>query len=137
MPRLTRFFIKTALIYLVFALLLGLLNALPAAMAVLPRGVGPVFIHLLVVGWLTQLIFGVAYWMFPRFSRQYPRGSEPLMWASYALLNSGLALRLITEPALANDSSAAWGWFLAASALLQWLGGLAFVFNIWPRLQEK
>ena len=33
-------------------------------------------IHLLTVGWLLQLISGVAYWMFPRHPSAPPRGDE-------------------------------------------------------------
>jgi hypothetical protein len=32
----------------------------------------PTYLHLLVLGWLTQLIFGVAFWMFPRYSARNP-----------------------------------------------------------------
>jgi hypothetical protein len=34
----------------------------------------PVYLHLFMIGWVTQMIFGVAYWMFPRVSKENPRG---------------------------------------------------------------
>src|SRR5690242_18910644 len=58
----------------------------------------PVYWHLLVVGWLMQCIFGVAYWMFPPFSRARPQRSEMLGWFTYVALNVGLLLRAIAEP---------------------------------------
>lgn len=77
MPTLTRWFIKSSMIYLVAALLLSLLLSLHGIMS-LPAFVNflnPVFFHLLVVGWVTQMIFGVIYWMFPIITRQNPRAA--------------------------------------------------------------
>jgi hypothetical protein len=77
--------------------------------------------------------------MFPKFSVALPRGNETLGWASYALLNVGLVLRAIGEPAkaLADEPAPVWGIILVVSAVLQWLGGMAFVANIWARVKEK
>jgi Trk-type K+ transport system membrane component len=141
MPPLTRWYIKTALVYFILALTAGLLLALPGSLAGVIQSLGlfPVYIHLLVEGWITFLIIGVAYWMFPKASRERPRGSESLGWASYVLLNAGLILRVIGEPlnSQAGGSISIWGYLLAVSALLQWLGGMAFVVNTWGRVKEK
>ncbi|MCZ7546968.1 MAG: cbb3-type cytochrome c oxidase subunit I [Anaerolineae bacterium] len=93
--------------------------------------------HLLTVGWLTQLIIGVAYWMFPKYSKARPRGSERLGWATYALLNLGLALRAAGEPLMAAQPGANAGWLLAASAVLQMLAAWAFVANTWARVKSR
>ena len=99
MPRLTRYFIKAAMLYLIAALLSGVAMQEPlAARMPLLRAFWPTYVHLLVVGWLTQLIFGVAYWMFPRYSAERTRASERLGWAAFALLNIGLVLRVVGEP---------------------------------------
>lgn len=136
MPTLTRWMVRTSLLYLVLALLAGVWQALgPLVGAPLP-GLFPVYFHLLVVGWLTLLIFGVAHWMFPKYSREQPRGREWLGWLVYALLNLGLLLRVVAEP-LHTGSGGLWGWALVASALLQWLAGLLFVVNAWPRVKER
>lgn len=67
MPVLTRWFLKAALLYLVAALITGVVLALPASSASPAiAALTPVYFHLLMVGWVTQMIFGVAYWMFPR-----------------------------------------------------------------------
>ena len=141
MPVVTRWYLKTALVYLILALSVGVLLAAQQLWGLnLPyNGIFPVYIHLLVVGWLTLLILGVAYWMFPKFTTTLPRGSEPLGWASYILLNAGLALRVICEPAnsLPNALGSVWGILLVVAGILQWLGGLAFVANTWARVKEK
>ena len=139
MPSLTRWFIKSAMIYLMVALLLGLLLSfvgigdLPPFVAFL----NPTFFHLLVVGWVTQMIFGVIYWMFPIITRQNPRGSASVGWACYICLNVGLILRVAGEPLLGTTANAAFGWMLVLSALLQWVAAVLFVIITWPRIKDR
>lgn len=135
MPPLTRWFLKAALLYLVLALCAGIVLAWPGISPV--AGTFPVYFHLLTFGWLTQLIFGIALWMFPKFTPEKPRGHEGLGWATFLLLNSGLILRLIFEPLNSASSSTLTGWMLVAAAVLQWSSAVAFVANTWPRVREK
>ena len=132
MPLLTRIFIKTAIICLALALVLGILLA-----SGVTNGLFPVYIHLLVFGWLTQLIFGVVFWMFPKYSVEKPRGSEALGWLTYALLNIGLLLRAIAEPIQSARPNPLGGWMLLLAASLQFLSGVLFVVNSWGRVKEK
>ncbi|MBV6397128.1 MAG: hypothetical protein HFACDABA_02733 [Anaerolineales bacterium] len=132
MPPLTRTFIKTAMLYFALALALGIALALNAG-----PGLFPVYIHLLVFGWLTQLIFGVIYWMFPKYSTQLPRGHAWLGWLTYGALNAGLLLRALAEPMQAARPDSLSGALLVVSALLQWLAGIAFIVNTWQRAKEK
>lgn len=138
MPSLTRWMIKTSLLYLLLALLVGILQGIAPSLSkelFFLRSLEPVRVHLLVVGWITLLIFGVVYWMFPKYSREKPRGHEWLGWTTYGLLNAGLTLRVIGESA--TQMGMIFGGLLVASAVLQWLAGLAFVINTWPRVKEK
>ena len=123
--------------YFIAALVIAVLLAVQAPLN-LPSAMGslmPVYFHLFMVGWITLFIFGVIYWMFPRFSKERPRGSERLAWATYGLINVGLILRMIGEPVNALQPQAGFGWLLALSAILQWLGGMAFVLNTWGRVK--
>ncbi len=139
MPRLTHYFIKTALIYLALSLILGAVLAarsafdLPAELAAL----SPVFFHLFLVGWVTQLIFGMLFWMLPKYSKEEPRGHEQIVWAAYLLINLGLILRVIGEPLVTWQPAWGLGWLLALSAILQLLGGWALIFTAWPRVKER
>lgn len=135
MPLLTRWFLKTALVYFILALCAGILLALPDAMPI--AGLFPVYFHLLTFGWMTQLIFGIALWMFPKYSSTAPRGPGWLGWTTFALLNTGLVLRVIFEPLNGMAASILTGWMLVIAALLQWLAGVAFVANTWSRVREK
>ena len=139
MPRLTRYFIKTALVYLAVAMLLGLVLTLRSSVD-LPAEIlalSPVYFHLFMLGWIAQLIFGMLFWMLPKYSREKPRGYEQVAWAAYILINIGLILRVIGEPL--NTVHAEWGlgWLLALSALLQLIGGWAFIAAVWPRVKER
>jgi len=139
MPAVTRWFIKSALVYLAAALVLGAVLALPDAVE-LPgfvRFMSPVYFHLFLVGWVTQMIFGVIYWMFPIISRAQPRGSERLAWACYGLLNVGLLMRVVGEPLTSVYAGSGPGWLLAGSAVLQWLAAVMFVTLAWPRVKER
>ncbi|MBL8165245.1 MAG: cbb3-type cytochrome c oxidase subunit I [Anaerolineae bacterium] len=139
MPTLTRYHIKTALVYFVLALLLGVLLAAQPVFN-LPPLIGtlrPVFLHLLIVGWITQLIIGVAYWMFPKKSKENPRGSTKVGWAVYVLLNLGLVLRAVSEPLSVIYPQTIAGVALAAAAVLQVGAGWLFIVNTWPRVKER
>ena len=139
MPTLTRWFVKSSLIFLMAALLAGfLLAAQPVLdLPVFISTLSPVYFHLFLVGWVTQLIFGVVFWMFPKFSMEQPRGNEGLGWAIFVLLNLGLLMRVIGEPMKATRPATGWSWLLVASALLQWLAGMGFIANTWWRVKEK
>lgn len=137
MPTLTRWYIKSALVYLIMALLLGVVLASPIPLPSFIRFMNPAYFHLFLVGWVTQMIFGVIYWMFPIITRASPRGNEQVVWASYILLNIGLILRVIGEPLVSIRPEAAFGWLLALSALLQWLAAVLFVVLAWPRVKDR
>jgi hypothetical protein len=110
-------------------------------------GVWPTALHLLTVGWLTQMIWGVAFWLLPPASRARPHGREGLLRAAFVLLNVGLLLRVIGEPAtqwaaglgftgdLADTSWAA--PVLAASATAQWLACVLAAAALWPRIRSS
>lgn len=94
MPRLTVWFVRSSMIYLLLGFTLGALmlaqdgiSYYPAIMAFLP-----VHMEFLLVGWLVQLAMGVAFWIFPRFGWALPesRGKEQLIWISFWLLNTGV-----------------------------------------------
>jgi heme/copper-type cytochrome/quinol oxidase subunit 1 len=139
MPPLTRTFIKTALIYFVAALLIGVLLLARSAidLPVEIASLSPIYFHLLMVGWVTQLIFGMLFWMLPKYSKDKPRGNERLVWAAYILINVGLVLRIIGEPIVSIKPEWGFGWLLMLSALLQLIGGWSFLVNAWSRVKVR
>jgi hypothetical protein len=131
--------LKTAMLHALTGMLLWLLWHVESAIPVFRflRMIQPLALHLVVVGWLTQLIFGVALWMFPTWSRDQPRGPEWLAWACYGLLNAGLLLRAIAEPLNSLNPAPYLSWLLAASALAQLLAVWIFIVLVWPRVRGK
>jgi hypothetical protein len=137
MPKLARWYVKSALVYLVLGALIAAL-ALSGAAVPLPQGLlalRPLAWHMLTLGWATQLIFGVAFWMFPHLSKEQPRGDERWAWAAFWALNVGLALRAIGEPAAALRPGLLPPVVLQAAAILQVLAVYIFVTTIWSRVK--
>ena len=139
MPLLTRWFIKAAMVCLVLAFLVrAMMGVLPIwNLQTVVAALAPVYLHLFMWGWVTQLIFGVVYWMFPKYSKDNPHGHEGLWLATFWLFNVGLALRVVGEPLHLLRPEALWAWLSAAAAMLQWLAGMAFVVNTWGRVKER
>jgi hypothetical protein len=140
MPLLARLYIRTAFIYFIAGFLLMALIALDGWLQI-SRWLGVAYItqlHLLVVGWITQLAIGVAYWMFPRLVKKAnpnPRGSDALAWTVYVCLNAGLVLRLATEPAYRLSSQSWLAALVALSGVLQAAAAVGFGVLIWARVR--
>lgn len=129
MPPVSRAFVRTALGCLAAGLAVGVLAALPGGGLHLPA-LEPVRVHLLVVGWLTGLVVGIAHWLFPF------RGPDRPLWVVYGLLYGGLALRVVAEPARAAEAGGPWAALLVLSALAQAAALVTFAAVLWPRVRE-
>lgn len=125
--------IRAAMLYLLVAVALSVIESVYRPGIAL-RATG---FHLLTVGWATQLIFAVIFWMFPKISRERPRGNESLMATGAILLNVGILLRLVVEPA-ASLGPARWvGPLLGLSALAQFTAVVALIGASWPRVRGR
>lgn len=129
MPTVTRWSIKIAFAWAAFGVIIGVLLVWPGAPA-LPY---PTYLHLLTVGWISNLIFGVAHWMFPRASVEHPRGDARLAWGGWGALNAGLILRVIGEAARPSTP----GTWLLLAAVLQLTGVWLWVVHLWPRVKVR
>ncbi len=96
MPRLSAWFIRASMIYLMAGFTLGALMLAQEGVSYDPAILSllPIHIEFLLAGWLVQLAMGVAFWIFPRFGLGLPRsrGHEALIWASFWLLNTGICI---------------------------------------------
>ncbi len=165
MPFISRLFIKTGIIYLILSMILFMLMQIPGTgFSLIWR---PVFYHMLMTGWITQIIFGVAIWMFPRKLAEKHRKDQPVNTKGnlaaynlvYLLLNIGLLLRWIFEPmvdsgftvtgATSTQISGAITQFyeqpfrslavlmIPLSGILQLLAFIIFSREMWPRVRGK
>ena len=134
MPAEARWFIKTSLVCLALASIGGTLFFGWGAVreGPPPTWLRNLHVHLATVGWLINMVFGVALWMFPmpkgamrEFRPRYPRG---LAIACFLAINLGLALRFVAEP---------WGrpTLGLASGVLQTGGIVLGAALLWPRIR--
>lgn len=139
MPSLSRWFIKVGMIYFIVGLTMGAILLAQPALGWSPQlqVLRPVYLHFLFIGWVTQIIMGVGYWMFPKYSKESPRGSAKLGWAVFILLNIGLLLRGVSEPMMVINPQTGWGWMLAVASMFLLLAGWIFIFNTWGRIKER
>lgn len=133
--RYVRWMIGTGLGHLVAGLLLGfgmlLGQRLPALAPLLAlRGAHG---HLILVGFVMQLIIGVALWMFPRRARPPRWPTEAQGFTVYALLNAGVVARTAAAP-FAGASDAAFAVH-ATGALLQVAAIAGFVVLVAGRIR--
>ena len=133
MPAVSIWLIRSALVYLLAGFTLG-------AMLLVGKGIAlpaelwrwlPVHFELLFVGWLIQLVMGVAYWIFPRFGMTpRARGREGLGWFALALLNGGVWLASV---GMVHDLRA----LTVAGRSAEVLAAAAMALNIWSRTRAS
>lgn len=151
MPKTSRTYVKASIAYLCLGAALGALLLINRWIPLEPRiaTLKAGHVQMLVVGWLTQLILGVAWWLFPplasglrpgeskpRRRGQRQRGSEPLFWTTFVCLNAGILLRAVFEPLYSWTQSAFYGLLTGISGLFLFAAAVAFVAGMWGRVRE-
>ena len=130
MPRYSVWALRLALIEFLLGVTIGALLLtqkvwpfLPAIWILLPA-----HIELLLFGWLLQLVFGIAYWIFPRLRVSPKRGPQWLAWLALGALNIGLLLAALAP---------LWprGPLLLVGRTVEALAGLAMLAALWPRVK--
>jgi heme/copper-type cytochrome/quinol oxidase subunit 1 len=122
-----RHFIRASLLWLGVGVVLGVLMALRPA-AVVYR---PAHMHANLLGFVSMMIFGVAYHVLPRFTGR-PLHSPKLAGVHVWLANVGLAL-LVTGWLL-RPHAVGVGLVIAAGAITAAAGAFTFIYNIWRTL---
>lgn len=130
MPRLSRLYVKTAFVYLLFGFTVGALMLANKGRPLHPALWGWLSLHIeaLLSGWIVQLTLGVAFWILPRFWQGPRRGNTTGVVIAYGLLNAGILLVMARTlwPELV--------WGTAVGRLLQLLAIVAFAHHAWPRI---
>ena len=129
MPRLSYLFIRASLIYLVLGFTLGGLILANKSIPFAPFiwALLPAHIEFLILGWLTQLAVGVAFWILPRLASNAPRGNERWSWTAFVLVNLGIALN-VASPYVGLT------WLGLSARILQAAGVAAFAIGNWQRI---
>ena len=130
MPRLSVYFVRASLIYLILGFTFGgflLANKgivfSPSIWAFLP-----IHIEFTFIGWMVQLAIGIAFWILPRFSSNTPRGNENWTWGTFILLNLGIICIVLQSLFGAQ-------WFSFIGRVLEVLAFAAFVIGNWKRVK--
>ena len=97
MPRLSAYFVRAALVYMLSGFFIGGLMLANKGVLNSPLiwRLLPLHVEITLLGWLVQLALGVAFWILPRLPGNAPRGDERLSWAAFALLNAGIGLSVL------------------------------------------
>lgn len=129
MPRLSRYFIRASLIYLLLGLTAGALMLTNKGIPFAPLVwvLLPLHIETMFVGWMSQLALGVAFWILPRLVGNASRGDERWSWAALVLINLGLIV-VIAAP------FGQWPWSSTLARSLEAVGFIAFVLGNWRRI---
>lgn len=137
MTPLIRRYIKTSFVFLFLGLALGAY----ATVEVNLRGRGvpwplvSAHVHLLLVGFVLMLIFGVATWMFPRPGKDDGRYRPWLAEVVYWLLTLSTAARTLGELGSAAAGVRGGSSLAAAGGLGQVAAAILFVANMWTRVR--
>lgn len=129
MPRLSRWFIRAALLYLALGATIGGLILAHKGIPFYPLAwrLLPLHIEFLLFGWTVQLVMGVGFWIFPRFLQS--RGNEKPAWLAFGLLNLGVWL------AGAGPTIGAPPVMLLLGRLAEAGAVAAFALHVWPRIK--
>jgi len=133
MPKVTRLFIKSGFIYLFLGIVMTLVAELPQVNT--SALLLPVYWHMIVIGWVTQVIMGVSIWMFPRRKRSRENIESVSVLLSFWTLNTGLILRFSAEPFIPLfHGNSAIVLVVVISSLLHIAAVFFYVIEIWPRV---
>lgn len=130
MPRLSVYFVRASLIYLLLGFTLGGLLLANKGYLISPAiwMLLPLHVEFDLMGWLVQLAMGVAFWILPRFSKEPPRGKEQLSWSAFVLLNVGILL-------VASEGIFVVNSLLLLGRILETLALVLFAVGNWRRIK--
>lgn len=131
MPRLSVWYIRASLLYLLIGFTFGSLLLFNKGLPLHPLIWGLLAAHIetLLFGWTVLLVMGMAFWILPRFPKPPVRGNENLAWGAFILVNLGIGC-------LAAGSFLQGGaWLTLAGRAAEGVGVLAFAAHAWPRVK--
>lgn len=126
-----KYFLKASLLWFSAAILLAVLMAVLPSLAMYRTA----HLHMALLGFVTQMIYGVALHVIPRFFGQplvYRRMAEVQFWSAQAGL-LGLALGFILRIHGSGIASA----LIATGGLLSAIGASCFVINVWRTIDAS
>lgn len=129
MPKLSVWASRFALLYFAIGITIGALLLVNKAF---PYGYRiwlllPLHIEYLTNGWIVQLVFAVAFWIFPRFAGS-SRGRVELAWLSLGFLNVGILI-------ITLNAFVSYAWVNLAARLLEAFAVILLGIYFWFRVK--
>ena len=132
-----RLFIKTGIAFLGVGLVLGAWLLVGREL----RGTFPhplltsAHVHAVGVGFVMFVILGVAQWLFPRAPKDDSRYRPGRLLASYWILTSATALRIVGEVARASSDAYPLRLLVVLAGLGQLVGLGLYFYSMWSRIR--
>lgn len=121
-------FLKASLVWLALGVTLGVAMAAHPPWTVYRAA----HLHMLLLGFVTMMIYGVAYHVIPRFAGFPLHSRRAAAWHCW-LSNAGLALMVIGFAARLQSAVLA-AWVLSIGGVLSALGAYTFAYVLWRTL---
>jgi len=134
MDPVVRSFLKASLVWLSLGVTLGVAMGVHPAWTIYR----PVHEHMNLLGFVSMMIFGVAYHVIPRFSGHPLWRRQVAIWHAW-LANAGLALMAIGFVVRVQSSVAplVGGALLGLGGCLSAIGAYLFAYNIWRTIDAS
>ena len=139
MPPLVRRFLKTAIVFLLVGIALGLymLGRRELSGELATPWWTSAHTHSILVGFVMMMIAGVALWMFPRPAKDDTHFDPRLAEGAYWFLTVGTAARLLGEVMRPMSAAAGVRWTIVAGGVAQALGLALFFWTMWTRIRGR
>ena len=137
MHSLVRRYIKTAISFLALGLAIGVWLLIKREIhgAYATPFETSAHTHALLVGFVMEMILGVALWLFPRPAKDDVQYSPRLADVAYWLLTIGTLARVVGELARPHVDARMLRWVIVLCGLAQTAGLLVFFYTIWSRIR--
>ena len=133
-----RYFIKTAVIFLLAGLTLGTVLLIRRELYGV-YAAGPLLsahTHAVLLGFGLYLIMGVALWLFPKPAKDDTRYSPARIRIVYWLLTPATALRFVAEIAKAFVAASWLSWLIVLTGVVQFGAIALYFFTMWTRIRS-
>lgn len=132
-----RYFVKTAVVFLIVGILSGLYMSL--AKNVFHTAYGPqlesAHAHIILVGSVMMMIMGVALWFFPRAEKTDKKYNPVLILFIYWMMTIATALRFVFQ-SVAGFVYIDWiNLIISITSAFQVIAIILFFFSIWGRIR--
>ena len=133
-----RYFIKTAVIFLLAGLTLGTVLLIRRELYGV-YAAGPLLsahTHAVLLGFGLYLIMGVALWLFPKPAKDDTRYTPERIKIVYWLLTPATALRFVAEIAKAFVAAGWLSWVIVLTGIAQFAAIALYFFTMWTRIRS-